>query len=268
MEPALKAFWLPKKGNSTEEYEDASAHSARLIAIADGATESAFADRWAQGLVKRFVESPPSGNSPSSLLLEKWLSPLQKEWHKSIAWDKLPWYAEEKARSGAFAAFLGVRLMGEEPSQASAPQKFSLWNFFFPKKQSTKLVSLKWQAVAIGDSNLFLIRSDALVKSFPIERSEQFDSRPLLLSSNPSKNRPVWQRVQMTEGDCGNGDVMLLMTDALAAWFLKRHEAGEKPWKALGELRSDQDFSEFIEQQRTNTSMRNDDVTLVISNWK
>ena len=43
MEPALKAFWLPKKGNTTEEYEDAHAHSGKLIAIADGATESAFA---------------------------------------------------------------------------------------------------------------------------------------------------------------------------------------------------------------------------------
>lgn len=268
MEPALKAFWLPKKGNSTEEYEDASAHSARLIAIADGATESAFADRWAQGLVKRFVESPPAGNTPSSLLLENWLSPLQKEWHKSIAWDKLPWYAEEKARSGAFAAFLGVRLMGEEAQPTPAPQKFSLWNFFFPKKKSIRIISPRWQAVAVGDSNLFLVRGDALVKSFPIERSEQFDSRPLLLSSNPSKNRPVWQRVQMTEGDCDSGDVMMLMTDALAAWFLKRHEAGEKPWKILGELRSNQEFSDFIDQQRTNTSMRNDDVTLVISNWK
>jgi len=61
---------------------------------------------------------------------------------------------------------------------------------------------------------------------------------------------------------------MLLMTDALAAWFLKRHEAGEKPWKALGDLRNNQDFSEFIEKQRTTASMRNDDVTLVISNWK
>ena len=105
MEPSLKAFWLPKKGNTAEEYEDAFAHSNRLMAVADGATESSFADRWARGLVKRFVEQPPSGNTPSSLLLENWLSPLQQEWHKSIPWDTLPWYAEEKSRSGAFAAF-------------------------------------------------------------------------------------------------------------------------------------------------------------------
>ncbi|MDB6055880.1 MAG: hypothetical protein JWN25_3403 [Verrucomicrobiales bacterium] len=261
MEPSTRIFWLPKNGNTAEEYEDAFAHSQCNFSIADGATESSFAERWAQELVKKYVAAPPAGATPSSVQLENWLSPLQKEWHAGIAWDRLPWYAEEKARTGAFAAFLGLQFF----ESAACPEKRSLFSFW--KKPATRKES-KWLALAVGDSNLFHLRQSTLLRAFPIERAEQFDTRPLLLSSNPKKNNPVWQRIQMTEGTCQPGDVFLLMTDALANWFLKKTELNANPLPTILNITNEAEFSQFIEEQRLSTALKNDDVTLMVLVWK
>ena len=251
----MKTFWLPKRGNSAEEYEDALAHSTHRFAVADGATESSFAERWAQALTSQFVASPPDHIRNNSIPLEEWLRPLQKEWHKSIPWDRLPWYAEEKARGGAFAAFLGVEI-------TPAPSRFRIMDLF-RKRQGTR-----WHAFAVGDSNFFHIRNDSLTKAFPYEKSDQFNSRPLLLSSNPNRNQGVWKSISQAEGDCEPGDILILMTDALAAWFLKQHEAGKKPWSELLALNTEEEFTIFIELLRNEAGLRNDDTTLLICYWK
>src|SRR5687767_9899205 len=103
MEPQIQAFWVPKLGNSAEEYEDAFAYSAAegLFAIADGATESSFADRWARDLVDQFVTSPPPVDAAQTAF-PNWLTPMQERWRNGIDWQNLPWFAEEKAKGGAF----------------------------------------------------------------------------------------------------------------------------------------------------------------------
>ena len=255
MEASVKVFWLPKHGNSAEEYEDASAHSTHRFAVADGATESSFAERWAQSLVKGFVNTPPDHIRNNKTPLEEWLQPLQKEWHTSIPWDRLPWYAEEKARTGAFTAFLGVEI-------TPAPSRFRIIDLFKRRKGTM------WHAIAVGDSAFFHVRKDTLSKAFPFEKSEQFNSRPLLISSNPARNQPVWKGIQQAEGECKADDIFLLMTDALAAWFLKEHEAGRKPWTELLALKTENDFNEFVQQLRTKSALRNDDTTLLTCHWK
>ena len=54
----------------------------------------------------------------------------------------------------------------------------------------------------------------------PFVQAEQFNSRPLLLSSNPSRNAQVWADIKFADGDCKVNDVFILATDALAKWFL------------------------------------------------
>lgn len=255
MEASVKAFWLPKRGNTAEEYEDASAHSTYRFAVADGATESSFAERWAQALVKSFINTPLDHIRNDKIPLEEWLSPLQKEWHKSIPWDRLPWYAEEKARTGAFSAFLGVEI-------TPAPSRFRIVDLFKRRKGTM------WHAIAVGDCEFFHISDDSLAKAFPFEKSDQFNSRPMLLSSNPARNNPVWKNIQQAEGDLKTGDIFLLTTDAIGAWFLKEHEAGNKPWKKLLELKTENDFNEFVHQLRIKNSVRNDDSTLLVCEWK
>ena len=254
MQASVKNFSVPKRGNSAEEYEDASAHSTYRFAVADGATESSFAERWAQGLVKQFIDSPPDHMRNPKIPLEEWLKPLQKEWHASIPWDRLPWYAEEKARGGAFSAFLGVEI-------TPAPSRFRFIDIFKRRKGT------RWHAFSVGDCCFCHIREDALLKSFPFEKSEQFNSRPLLICSNPSRNGPVWKNIQQAEGECKSDDVFILMSDALAAWFLKQHEANAKPWTKLLTLNTQQEFAQLVEQLRA-AGMRNDDTTLMICEWK
>lgn len=263
MEPSVNFFWLPKEGNTVEEYEDASAHSVprRLFAVADGATESSFADLWALSLVNKFAESPPVIKPPATDPFRDWVTPLQKEWHMQINWERLPWYAEEKARGGAFATFLGLKFTGGD-APVEKPGFFS--RLFGGGKKTSEI---RWTALAIGDSNLFHIRGGALVKSFPFTTSEQFNSRPLLLGSNPARNAKVWADIKFAEGDTQPGDLFLLATDALAKWFCMEVEQGRKPWLTLAKLKTHDDFDGFVAQIRKRTAIRNDDTTLVACQW-
>ncbi|HTG44475.1 MAG TPA: hypothetical protein VK633_08080, partial [Verrucomicrobiae bacterium] len=124
-----------------------------------------------------------------------------------------------------------------------------------------------WRACAIGDSCIFHIRNGLLLKSFPLDRSEQFNRRPILLCSNPENNRPVWKAVELAEGECQEGDQFLALTDALAKWFLCEVEAGRRPWKMLEEIQNGGGFKKFVQQLRAAQAIRNDDTTLLSIRW-
>lgn len=240
-----------------EECEDAFQYSIEngRYAIADGATESAFSDRWAQSLVKQFVADPPFGLPPSEDALQIWLLPLQEEWHAGINWAALPWYAEEKAKKGGFAALVGVEFGGSE----------TIWQRVFSRSMPTD--ELIWHAFAIGDSCLFQARDNQLLCTFPLDKAEQFNSRPILVATNMINNSSALKDIRGAEGTCRAGDCFFLATDALAKWILSQHEAGKAPWPTLLGLRTENDFAEFVNVQRQNQSLKNDDTTLVIMEW-
>ncbi len=247
-----------------EEYEDAYSctDDSSHFAIADGATESSFSEIWAQVLTRQFVESPPDF-PPRGEAMEKWLEPLQKEWHANINWERLPWYAEEKARMGAFAALLGMKFL---PAQIEADESFVSKMFFMFKKAQPS--GPKWQAMALGDCNMFQIRGNALLLSFPLQKAEDFNSRPMLVGSNPARNKPLWQEMRFMEGDYQPQDLFIMATDAIAKWFLDRHEAGGKPWTTLLTLKNESDFATFVSDLREKSQIRNDDTTVIMFRWK
>ena len=63
------------------------------------------------------------------------------------------------------------------------------------------------------------------------------------------------------------GDRLLLMTDALAKWFLHTHESGGDPWEpvalALAAEEPETAFADWITELRDREQLRNDDVTLL-----
>jgi len=65
------------------------------------------------------------------------------------------------------------------------------------------------------------------------------------------------------QGQLRDGDMLLLATDAMAAWLLKRHEEGRPLWnwlyRKLGTLRA---LAAIVAYGRKN-GLRNDDFTLV-----
>src|SRR2546427_3485770 len=163
MRVSAQAFWSPKAGNQESEYEDAFWPERPLIsrknvtfrfAVGDGATETSFSGIWAKQLVRAFCKGELEGKE-----FPQRLSLLREKWHRIVSRKPMPWYAEEKIRSGAFAAILGLVL-----NDSSEPGEDG-----------------KWNALAIGDSCVFQLREKELVASFPIQSSDQFNNSPVLL---------------------------------------------------------------------------------------
>jgi hypothetical protein len=265
MEPQIQAYWVPKLGNSNEEYEDAFAYSTAdgVFAIADGATESSYADRWARDLVDSYVTKPPEVNGAKSAFPE-WLAPMQQRWRLGIDWENLPWFAEEKAKAGAFATFLGLTIY--DPDLLKRTTFLERATALFRKHDPPQV--FKWKAIAIGDSCLFQIRDDKLIACFPISKADEFSSRPVLLCSNPANNTGVWTEVRFEQGECRAEDLFILATDAVAKWFLDQHELGGKPWDILKKIHSQMEFQDIVARLRSEKAMRNDDATVVLCTWK
>jgi hypothetical protein len=245
MHVAYQSFWLPKAGNTDVEYEDAfwpmedynSFADEVKIAIADGATETSFARLWANQLVRDHCEGMLGEDLPASL------PELRKQWHEQIQTVPLAWYAEEKARSGAFSSLLGLTIRAG---------------------QSDATPYGRWDALAIGDSCLFQVRHEVLVARFPLTTSEDFNNRPRLLSSIYTPE-DAEQPFVLQSGDWQLDDAFYLMTDALACWFLRECEQGGQPWAILRDLDTKDasiSFPDLIAQLRADRQIRNDDVTL------
>ena len=246
-----RRFWLPKAGNRPEEYEDASrviypqhlgvsGRRTARVAVADGASESAFAREWANILTDAFVDRPPDISGLTEGSLCDWLAPAQEEWWDGVPWDSIPWHGEAKARAGAFATMLGLAV-GSAPDDSQR---------------------LSWHAVAVGDGCLFVVRDDRLWLSFPLEDAAEFDNNPALVCSNPDNTGDLWEGVQRHSGECLAGDLFVLASDALACWFLARNDEGLKPWETLLALDSSV-WAAWVAEQRSTGAMRNDDTTVV-----
>jgi len=172
----------------------------------------------------------------------------------------LPWYAEEKRRRGAFAAFVGLHLACREGQSG--------W----------------WMATAIGDSCLFQVRRHELLTAFPLTRPEDFTNRPHLLSTHVPPNGTDAHSftalrnggllgaasegaasLTRIEGGWTSGDRFYLMTDALGQWFLTCHLQGSQPERFLSPLlagSNEHEFEAFVMAAREAGELRNDDVTL------
>lgn len=253
MHVLAQPFWLHKVGNAPEEYEDAvwpeqlTDKEGKLFrfAVADGATETSFSDVWASILVRAYGQGQLNDRN-----LPKSLPRLQKEWRTSVSLraQPLPWYAEEKLRDGAFSSILGLTI---GPTTADSGK------------------SGRWKAVAIGDSCLFQVRDDHLITAFPLENAQQFNNRPVLVSSNPTGNGRVAADISNTSGEWQPHDIFYLMTDALACWFLRRQAEEGSAIVCLSDIETQALFSQFVQEEREQLDplgrpcLRNDDVTML-----
>jgi len=237
-DPPLRwqALRLPKQGHTESECEDAwvADPAAGRFAVADGASESAFAGLWARLLAEGFR----AASRPRRLT--DWLGPARRAWSAAVSGLELPWYAEIKRDEGAFATFLGLSIRRPRPGRPP-----------------------RWGAVAVGDSCLIRVRKDGALRAFPLSCSADFGNQPALLRSRVGLD-PVPRRCS---GSLRPGDRLFLMTDALAQWFLGRHEEGERPWEALAPLlsapRPEAAFAAWVEERRGAGMLRDDDVTLL-----
>jgi hypothetical protein len=235
---SVVAFSCAKAGNAPSEYEDAwcgsDGASRCRVGVADGATESSFSGLWARLLVETYARRSEVGGD-----FFDQLAPARRLWRMRCHRDNMPWYAKEKLKSGAFAAFVGLEL---------------------------SVAGRTWKAVAIGDSCVFQLDRTApdtrLVTVFPLTKSKEFAASPYLVGTKLGTIRDVRDHQKLAEGALRDRDVMLVTTDAISAWLLRRQEDGKPVWNEVTALSSQAEFDAFVASARQD-GMRNDDVTLV-----
>ena len=206
-------------------------------AIADGATDSAFAARWAQELTRLFVENPPVNDEGVLSDISEWLKPAQKAWNDSVQWDSVPWHGIDKARRGAVATFLGLTIESADDDQ------------------------LKMRSIAVGDCELIIIDpQDQMTMKFPIKKASEFNNRPDLICSNPKGNQALDDLVKQATASISLHDLVILTTDAMAEWLLAE---GTTPARCrqISQM-DDTEFAAWLESERNCGRIKNDDTTI------
>jgi hypothetical protein len=244
-----KVFTTAKEGNLEAENQDSFAHPAdehgycsedcQRFAVADGATEAIFSGLWASLLTKAWSSAELSLDSSR---YEDTLASLSAQWLANVATASMPWWAEEKLRRGAFSTLAGLRITQDETNRTT------------------------WSLSAVGDSCLFLIRANQVVVKGPLTHSDQFGFSPYLIGSPRSQHESIRANLVHLEGELDPGDELVLATDALSCWFMRKLEQGYKPSELLLFLEhenADLAFTNFVNNARSSQQMRNDDVTFM-----
>jgi hypothetical protein len=233
----LRQLLLPKLGQEASECEDVIAVDTKAcrFAVADGATEAFDARKWAERLAQQWVQRQSTLTAEE---FREWVAAEGRELHNSWNGLTMSWYAEAKARTGSFAAFVGVEL-------------------------DLKSESPSWKAIALGDTCLLHRRGDVLVKSLPLARSESFNNAPILVASNCALHESSMKSVVIDSGTCESGDVLLLMSDAVASWYLKCFETDDLAAEDYFLTQPDNELIEFFDRERLAGRIRNDDLAIV-----
>lgn len=237
-----KSITKQKFGNSIAENEDnflapskSEVESEVLMrfAIADGATESSFSKEWSNLLVSCYKDSPFDRDK-----IAETVNKLSESWHSLIKVEQLPWFAQEKAKIGAFASLLGLTVDRAEH---------------------------KFEAVAIGDCTLFQVRNNEVILTFPVATVDEFCNTPNLIATNRNYQTEFEKTVAYGKGSIEPADIMLLATDAMAAWIFRQWKAGERPWHHLQNILTNyrDDFERWLNNQRQANEIKNDDITLI-----
>ncbi len=209
IEPTV--FCASKNGLDKKDFEDAftqpflkdGSESVRF-AIADGSTTSSFSKEWANILIHSYAK-----RNDFDLNNSEFIGSLVDKWEKLIGNRDMAWFAKEKRGQGAYATLLGLEL---------------------------DLVNKKWESIAVGDSCLFLIRDGAIRVTFPLSNFSDFGSNPYLVSSKRDGNKDLGNWIKKAHGDFLSGDMLIMATDAISAWFLKEASAGGVPWYFFHQL--------------------------------
>lgn len=285
MRAKVVTWWAHKDGNDPREYEDAwsidppgaeadkqiSGHYVRVV-VADGASESLLAGRWAREVTKAFAAAPvaavrQAGDFATTAVATARNWPSELACYVSAREEvgrPLMWYEQPGLAKGAFATILALHLCTprgvEQPAGPVALDR--LRNVVSGSRFGRWRRHGRWYAAAFGDTCVFQVRAGALRFAFPLSDSRSFGTDPLTLGSNQYNAELVASRVQFAEGIFVSGDDFYVCTDALAAWFLSQDAKGSRPWETLCGM-DEPALASWLSSARKNGVIRNDDVTLV-----
>lgn len=229
-------FQSSKIGNDDNDNEDAVFFdlTKNKFAISDGATTGMFSQKWANMLVKSFVNSE-KGLFEDPSIFDEIITTAKDEWKNTIPWDTLAWNAKAKAEQGSFSTFLGLDLKPD--------------------------VGFRWNAISVGDSCLFKIKSGQITGSFPLQTSSEFNYNPHLICSISDSYK---SHVATISGMLEKDESLLLATDSVSKWIAQRHETNptENILKVLPQ--DNAQMKEFFSKEIDAGNMKNDDLTLLV----
>lgn len=220
-------------------------------AVADGASSSLLARRWAQLLVRE------AGAAPSGLLrtetgfadvlnraADRWPDHMKEYTRlRELRGKPITWFERPGLERGAHATLLVAHLAAHrwQPGRGT------------------------WSAMALGDSCLFHVRNDAVRVAMPVEAADDFGNAPPLAASSGQDRDLAASHTTLARGTWLLGDRFYLATDAMAVWFLRQSEHGRKPWDLLRALdyATPREWATWVERERASGELPNDDVTLV-----
>lgn len=245
----IHQFLFPKDNSNLAECEDAIGINMATgrFAIADGATEAFDARRWAEMLARDWVR-----REEMSLLaahdFHAWVDSQGEQLHAAWRERSLPWYVEEKARRGSFAAFLGLQFEREAMETKSSAR-------------------LPWRAIALGDSCLVQRRGARVCATLPLTDAEAFNSCPPLVPSVVHNQEAAWAQFAVGRGVMERDDVLWLFSDAIAAWYLRTLAANDlamaerfESWLVSAER---DNLIELLLAEKRAARLRDDDCAIV-----
>ena len=208
-------------------------------ALADGVSNSISPGQWADALVQGFIGGAiaPGTRRTDILKWERGLAAVFAPTVPHLAQQPL-WLANRLAAEGSHATFVGVTI----------------------SKHGRRW---RWQAVAIGDSCVFVLdASGAIERVFPIRKVSGFTAVPDTLSSRPRSG--TWtSRWYRTGGWFPSGATLLLLSDALARWVL-RAGALDAASELVRASRNARRFSDTVSRLRSARELENDDATILM----
>ena len=126
-----------------------------------------------------------------------------------------------------------------------------------------------WWAFAIGDTCLFHLFQQTShlwdYTSFPLKNSDDFTNAPATITSHENAVQVMYNSMKITHNPYKQGDILLLATDALAEWLLEQLEQQRimNIIRLLNTL-TNEAFAQFVDRERTQRRMKDDDTSLVI----
>ena len=240
-----RLFTLAKDPEQPGAFQDACCVDTEhnIAAIADGVSSALFSGPWAAILAEAVVADGPDFNDREAF--GSWLQQQRERWAASIDTSSLAWFQKAKLPMGAFSTLLHTRVCEVDGAQAGTFGGYRLVAF------------------ALGDSCLFQIRDGELVRSFPLETSDQFEVDPIVLGSVDLKRDHLLQFAILDEM-CYPGDELILCTDAVAEWAVQCYANGEPPsWNDFWHM-SEDDWRSGIVWLRQERQMRIDDATMLM----
>jgi hypothetical protein len=247
----IRRFRLAKALTELRKCEDMIAVNQRggRFAVTDGAGEGDYSGYWALALAFAWLRAPEtirfhSWKGPSSSdEFQVGFKQVSASFHKHVE----KWRNRIKRQIGPlsylvkptirtqFAAFVGLEITANG----------------------------QWYALAKGDSCLFF-ESDYIFYSFPIRSPAEFTSRPSnLVPSSFDTVAGAFDKVEETCGRCREGERFLLMTDAIASWYLC-HPDRRSTLRELMIAGDNERLVQLVTTERTERRLRDDDIAVLL----